>query len=325
MSDQSSQDPADERDVNRRALLRRSGVIVAATVAGAAAVDALTPGQARAATGDNLVIGQANDSGTDATSLTSDQGASTLSLFNTGTGGSLTLTSAATGTTLSTENTNDHAPMALISQAFDTYVPVAGGELANLDGAMYATLDFGDFGGSGVFPGFVFTEFTANQVVSIVPTRVVDTRNGAPAPARANIVNPGNLDPSTGRVKAGKSIIINLDDYVDHPESLFANLTVVGPLATGFVTLSPDPVPAGTKPSTSSINYVTNQVIANFAQTAVNSSNNVAIYCDSATHILLDITAFNVGTPLQITAATPGAKKGQPAARHGVVVRKPNQ
>jgi hypothetical protein len=43
---------ANDRVVNRRALLRRGGAIVAATVAGVAAVEAVTAGDAEAAPGD---------------------------------------------------------------------------------------------------------------------------------------------------------------------------------------------------------------------------------------------------------------------------------
>src|SRR5215471_4493529 len=70
MNDQPLRPAGNDRDVNRRTLLRRGGVIVAATVAGVTAVEALNAGDAQGAPGDPLVLGQANDSGTALTSLT---------------------------------------------------------------------------------------------------------------------------------------------------------------------------------------------------------------------------------------------------------------
>src|SRR5215472_17328392 len=131
MNDQSHQPAGDDREVNRRALLRRGGVIVAATVAGVTAVEALNAGDAQGNPGDALVLGQANDSGTVPTSLTG---------------------AATTGATLTVANTGAHAPVGLAQQSFASFVPVAGGELANLDGDLYYTVDFG--GTTGVLPGF---------------------------------------------------------------------------------------------------------------------------------------------------------------------------
>src|SRR6266550_1172600 len=127
-------------DVDRRGLLRRGGVIVAATVAGVTAVEALNAADAQGAAGDPLTLGQGNDSGTTPTSLTSG---------------------ATTGATLAVANTGAHAPVELAQQSFDSFVSVAGGELANLDGFLYSTFDFG--GTTGSLPGFVYTEITANQ------------------------------------------------------------------------------------------------------------------------------------------------------------------
>lgn len=273
MHDQSHQLAGNDRDVNRRTLLRRGGVIVAATVAGVSAVEALNAGEAQSAPGDPVVQGQANDSGTVATSLTSG---------------------ATTGATFTVANTGGHAPVGLAQQTFASFAAVTGGELANLDGVLYSTLDFG--GTTGPLPGFVYTEFTANQVVTIVPQRILDTRGSS---GRAHILNAaGNLD-SSGRLLAGHTINIDLSSLEVAAASAFCNLTAVQPLAGGFMTL----FPGGTRPATSSINFTAGAIIANFAVTGTSSTDTVSIYSAATSHVLLDITAFNVGNPAQIASS----------------------
>jgi hypothetical protein len=273
MNDQSHQLSADDRAVDRRALLRRGGVIVAATVAGVTAVEALNASDAQGAPGDPLVLGGANDSGTVPTSLTS--GATTAATFR-------------------VANTGAHAPVELAQQSFAPFVAVAGGQLANLDGVLYSTLDFGS--GIGAFPGFVYTEFTANEVVTIIPQRILDTRTSA---GRTRILNKtGNLD-SSGRLLAGHTIKIDLSSLEVAAASAFCNLTVVSPLTGGFMTL----FPGGTRPATSSINFTAGEVIANFAVTGTTPADTVWIYSSATSHVLLDITAFNVGSPAQINPA----------------------
>jgi len=276
MNDESHQPSANDRDVDRRALLRRGGVVVAAAVAGAAAVEAWNAADAQAVPGDAVLQGQANDSGTTPTSLTSG---------------------ATTGATLTVANTGAHAPVELAQQPFASFVSVAGGELANLDGDLYSTVDFG--GTIGSQPGFVYTEFTATEVVTIVPQRILDTRTSA---GRASILNKtGNLD-SAGRLLGGHTININLSSLEVAAASAFCNLTVVSPLSGGYMTL----FPGGTRPATSSINFTTGAVIANFAVTGTTStatSDTVSIYSSATSHVLLDITAFNVGSPGQIKPA----------------------
>jgi hypothetical protein len=119
MNGQSHQLSADDRAVDRRALLRRGGVIVAATVAGVTAGEALNASDAQGNPGDPLILGQGNDSGTVPTSLTSG---------------------ATTGATLTVANTGAHAPVGLAQPSFASFVAIAGGELANLDGVLHTGL-----------------------------------------------------------------------------------------------------------------------------------------------------------------------------------------
>jgi hypothetical protein len=284
MDGQSESVSIDDGDVDRRALLRRGGVIVAATIAGVAASEAMKGGVANAASGDPLVLGQTNDSGTSPTTVTS---------------------AATTGPTLALANSGNHAPLTLATQPFASFVPSATGELAVLDSVLAFTQDFG----AGPLPTLVFTEITANQVVAIIPQRVIDTRSSS---GRTRILNPaGNLD-SAGRLLAGHTIEVDLSDYEFAAEAAFGNLTAVAPLAPGFMTL----YPGGARPATSSINFAKGQTIANFAVTGTSVNDTVFIFSNVTTHVLFDVTAFNVGSPGQInpsvqqssTAATAGRR-----------------
>ena len=269
MSNHSQKQSDDRPDVDRRSMLRRGGVVVAATVAGVTAVEALNAGNAQAAPGDALLLGsQANDAGADLTSLTS---------------------SANTGATITVENSADHAPLALGPQPGVSFAATTGGELANLDGLLYSTVDFG--GTTGSFAGFVYTEFTANQVATIVPQRVLDTRSPA---GRSNVLNPSGKFDSAGRLLAGHTIEIDLSNLAIAAASAYCNLTAVGPLKATFMTL----FAGGTRPATSSINFTAGAIIANFAVTGISATDTVSIFTNATSHVLLDITAFSVGNPV---------------------------
>jgi hypothetical protein len=262
----------DRPEVDRRSMLRRGGVVVAATVAGVTAVEALNAGNAQAAPGDALVLGSQvlNDSGAESTSLTSN----------------------APGATITVENSGDRAPLGLATQSGASFLPTVSGELANLDGFLYCTENIGT---SGPFTTFVYTEITATQVVPITPNRVLDTRTTA---GRTHIVNrTGNLD-SAGRLLGGHTINIDLSGLEVAALTAFCNLTVVGSLAGGYLTLFPEPP----KPPTSSINFTKGAVVANFAVTGTSVTDTVSIFASATTHVILDITAFGVGSPAQIFA-----------------------
>ena len=143
----------------------------------------------------------------------------------------------------------------------------------------------------------MYTEFTANQVVTILPQRILDTRTST---GRTNILNKtGNLD-SSGRLLAGHTINIDLTSLETAAASAFCNLTAVQPLSGGYMTL----FPGGTRPSTSSLNFTVGAVVANFAVTGTSSTDTVSIFSLATSHVVLDITAFNVGNPaVQINKA----------------------
>ena len=284
--------------VDRRAILRTTGTALAAGVAGLAVAETISATSANAAPGDSLVLGANNNAGTSSTSLTSADDA---------------------GPTFALANTGGRAPLNLAEVPLPAAEPpLVSGDLVNYAG----DLVYAAGGTGGPFIGFVYTSSVANQLVPITPQRNLDTRN---ANGRANITNPsGNLD-SAGRLLAGHTIVVSLANLEVAATAAYCNLTAVSPLATGFMTLWP----GGTRPATSSINFTAGAIIANFAVTGITNSataSTVSIYSAVTTHVLLDITAFAVGSVGQVnpavlpTSAT-SATSAQSAARGALAAR----
>jgi len=271
--------------LGRRALLTRGGV-VAAGVAGAGAVAAAVAGPARAAAGDPVLQDTVNDAGTSATPTELDAANNTTPAFiltNTGVDASTTPSGA--------------GPALRLTPSAET-VPTAstvGGDLTTtLGGALWFTHNFSTTATPEIVSAPVHTEATGNVYAALeAPHRVLDTRTAA---GRANIVNAaGNLD-STGRLKAGKTIAINLDGLVFLAEAMFGNLTVTGAAARGYLTVWSG---ATARPAASSINFVPGATVANFVSSGVSEFsatilNVVAIFAEATTHVLLDVVGFTM-------------------------------
>ncbi len=273
--------------LGRRALLTRGGV-VAAGVVGAGAVATAVAGPASAQTGDPVLMNTANEAGTSATSteLDADNATTpTLILNNTGTdtdnnaGPALQLTpSTASGGVPSTQVT---AGGYLTTTAVGTYA-----------GELWFTHNFSTTSTPDIVPAPVHTEATANVYGPLVaPDRILDTRS---ASLRTSIVNPsGNLD-SSGRLKAGKIIYINLDTLVIFADAVFANVTVTGMTGGGYLTVWSGATTA--PPNASTINFA-KETVANFmscgiAEYSTAIVNVIAIYTTTTTHVILDVAGF---------------------------------
>jgi hypothetical protein len=272
MSDNTRSEQEGHTDVDRRALLRTGGAAVVASVAGLAVVETVTASSAQAAIDGPVLMSHDNDAENTSTTVTSSSLFATFTCSNIGGAAPFNLT------TVPTPATGD---------AFHN------GDLANFDGNLYYTN--GDFG-----VGFVYTEYTANQVVPIGPQRVLDTRTVA---GRAHILNPsGNLDAG-GRLLANHIIEVTLGTLEVAATAAFCNLTAVSPAAAGYLTLWP----GGALPTTSTVNYAKGSfATANFAVTGTSATDTVFIYSYATTHVLLDITAFAVGTAGQINVPLAG-------------------
>lgn len=274
-----------ESAVGRRALLTRGGVVIAGVVGAGVAATAVA-GPANAASGDPVLQDTVNSAGTSTTPTELDASNNTTPAF------------ILTNTGLDTSTTPSGAGPALRLTPSTAGVPTAataGGDLTTTsDGSLYFTHAFPTTPTATVVSAAVHTEATANVYAPLAaPVRVLDTRS---AGGRVNIVNAsGNLD-TTGRLLAGKTIAINLDSLVNFAEAVFANLTVTGAAANGFLTLWSG---AGSRPASSSINFAVNQAIANFvssglAEFSTTILNVVAIYAAQTTHVILDVAAFSL-------------------------------
>ncbi|MDQ1740197.1 MAG: hypothetical protein QOE53_1849 [Pseudonocardiales bacterium] len=246
--------------MDRRALLRASGVV--AGIAGIGGYAAARAPAAAAAEGDPLLAGADNDAGTGVTTLISDTWLPTLILANIGTG----------------------AQFRLAERAVPKFVE--SGDLVNVRGDLrFAHGDLTKLGS-------VYTSYSASQLVPVRPFRVVDTRTAA---GRANIVNrTGNLD-STGRLKGGPTIEIDLGDAVFQGTAVFANLTATQASLSGYLTLWP----SGSRPGTSSLNYSAGHSVANFCVSGL-KRDRILLYASTTTHVVLDVVAFAVGSPSDV-------------------------
>jgi hypothetical protein len=279
-SDQDESKPG----LGRRALLTRGGV-VAAGVVGAGAVATAVAGPASAQATTPVDMNTANAAGTSEQPTELDADNDTTPAFiltntgvdasNEGAGPNLRLTpSAATG----------NEPTA----------GTVGGDLTTTgNGLLWFTHNFGTAAAPEIVSAPVHTEATANVYAQMeAPSRILDTRS---ATLRASIVNPsGNLD-SSGRLKAGKTIAINLDSLVFFAEAVFANVTVTDMVGGGYLTIWSG---ATARPTASTINYTT-ETVANFLASGVSEYsttilNVVAIYASETTHVILDVAGFSM-------------------------------
>jgi hypothetical protein len=259
----------EDGSVDRRSVLRRGSALLAG-VAGVGAVAAAAAPAAGAAKGDPVVQGEANDAGTDTTSLTSSSAEATLAVAN-GASGAAVRVEPATG-----------------ALDYDAYLAATqSGDVINDAGALLFTHDDDAL-------GEVYTDYFANLLVPIAPVRALDTRTAA---GRTGVLNKaGNLD-SQGRLIAGHTIQVTLADEVFLGTAGFFNLTVVMPLRGGYAVLWP----TGTRPPASSINFSTGQVIANGLVCGLSENDTVQIFSSQTTHVLLDVSAFWVGSALQVS------------------------
>jgi hypothetical protein len=284
-TDEATSSRTDTERLDRRSLLRRAGG-VAALAGGAAVVQAAVGGSAQAAAGDPAVLG-ANSAGAATTSITSASTAdATLNLANTGT---------------------THSPLSLSPSpsAFLNVPSKSPGEVFIDNNHDLFYVDEVIVGGA-----FVYTESTANQVVGIVPKRMLDTRTPA---GRLQVINPAVLN-SAGQLIGLKWLNLDLSLLATIFESAFVNLTAVSPTAAGYLTIAPQPPVGNGAPATSTLNYTKGVTLANSA-VAPSGDSTVWIYSSKTTHILLDVNALNLPSADPSVLLVPPASGAVSAAR----------
>lgn len=183
--------------------------------------------------------------------------------------------------------------------------------LTGASGALFASVGCGTTGIAGV-------DATGVTAISpwwmhglptyrpLTPQRILDTRYGIGAGKRY--------------VPDGAAVRLRVAGVAGIPSGCVAavdlNVTVVGPKGGGFVTVYPT---GTTRPTASSLNYSTNQVIANHVITAVGGDGQIFLYVSRSTNLIADVSgwyptgaAYTAMTPTRIldTRYGTGAPKG---------------
>jgi hypothetical protein len=290
-SSASATDPEESTGpVTRRRVLRVAG-LAAAGAAGAIASPALT-GRAAAGTvnGESVDLGEVNT----ATATTEIAGA------------------VAAGPALTLTNTGQGAPLRLNENTDLNFDSIAPGDLFELDSVLVHTIDSGF-----AFPAIVHDTAFSNYLSLASPLRILDTRRSTPTAdnlGRSLVTNAvGKFDPA-GRLKAGQTIELRLDDFVFLATGLAGNFTVTGPLGAGYITVWNTSSP---RPAASLVNFAAGQTIANWAIVPVGvdhaDRDSISIFAAQTTHVILDRSGFvvsdpfveDVGTPLAAFSPTP--------------------
>ena len=133
-----------------------------------------------------------------------------------------------------------------------------------------------------------FMQFTSGAGVEVVsPRRVLDTREGAGQRVAAGGVV--TLDAGALGVTSGTT-------------GVMLNLTVTDALGAGFLTAYPC---ATGRPTTSNLNFVAGDVVANFVIVQPDADGNVCVYAHNATHVVVDLMGtlsdgFTGGAPQRL-------------------------
>jgi hypothetical protein len=114
--------------------------------------------------------------------------------------------------------------------------------------------------------------------VPLSPARLLDTRDGTGAPAgfaAAGSTTEVQVAGNGGVVATAKAVALNV--------------TVTQPKTAGFVTVFPC---GQTRPTTSNLNFVAGQSVANLAVIQLPASGKVCLYTDDQTHLVADVNGY---------------------------------
>lgn len=120
---------------------------------------------------------------------------------------------------------------------------------------------------------------TSADFTSVAPTRLVDTRSGIGTPR--------------GRVPAGGSLTVQVTGVGGVPttgiNAVELGVTAVGPSAGGYLTT----YPAGSsRPTSSTLNYVQGQAIANSVTAKVGTGGKISIFSSAQIDLLVDVQGY---------------------------------
>jgi hypothetical protein len=279
--------------VTRRRMLRAAG-IAAAGAAGALASPALT-GRAAAGTvnGESVDLGEVNT----ATATTTIAG-------NVAAGPAVTLT-----------NTGQGAPLRITKNDDLNFDMIGPGDLFELDGFLAHTVDLG-FG----FPAIVHDALFSNLLALQTPLRILDTRRSTSTGenyGRSLVTNATGKFDASGRLKAGQTINIRLNDFTFLATGLAGNFTATGAAGSGHLTVWNT---FSDMPTSSLLNFASGQSIANWAIVPVGfddaDRDSISIFAAQTTHVIVDLSGFVISDPFvllsgPLAALSPNAAAGQ--------------
>jgi outer membrane protein assembly factor BamB len=143
----------------------------------------------------------------------------------------------------------------------------------------------------------------AGRLLTVAPTRVLDTRQSSPF-------------PSPGKITAASSLKLDFTAWGDHSliDSFIVNATATEPTSDGYIALFPSDQPV---PFASNLNFVAGQTVPNLAVVKMSASAGIESFnAYGSTHLVLDVfgafTSAAWGTAVGSLSAL-----GQPALSVG--------
>lgn len=127
--------------------------------------------------------------------------------------------------------------------------------------------------------------------VALDPARLVETRQSSRPTIDGEFTGDGRLD-------AGEIYRFRATQRAGVPQSAGAvalNVTAVGPQATGYLAVFPCPsgvATAADAPTTSNLNFVADQNVANSVVASVGDGGDVCVLASAATHLVIDVNGF---------------------------------
>jgi hypothetical protein len=122
--------------------------------------------------------------------------------------------------------------------------------------------------------------------VAVSPVRLMDTRAGG--------LTVDGLFAGTGRVGGGETLRLGVVGRAGVPAGVGAvvlNVTVTGPVGSGFVTLWP--CDGSGPPTASNVNFVAGLTVPNLVVVPVSASGEVCVFvAESATHLIADLNGW---------------------------------
>jgi hypothetical protein len=286
--------------VNRRGLLRRASTVAA--VAGAAGVvTTLNAAPAAAAVGDALTAGTVVDA------------------VNTTTG---VKTNGASAFGFTAENASG-AQLRLIPRG--AYLNAGQAPVGSFNVTVDGDLEFQV--AAGGYAADVQTTWNSTSTYPVGPVRLLDTRAIEPGFNRELILNPGCLN-SQGKLIAGQTLYLDLSIAVSYGWAAFGNVTMQAPEKAGFCTVYAG---GAERPTASTVNFLAGWPISNGALVplgeTLGSTDVIAIYSSTNTHVLFDLTGLVVSSPYAIFGGeTVGAEGIAPSsAAESRSTRKPTR